>query len=346
MSEQGSVATGWVRPLPACALVTFSVLALFSPLLFAAKRGRLVLRPRKSREVPYSMTVVSPNDKGFDNLVNNYFSEATSASGYQAMRPYLALIRNNAPLSAVAYAVQWTVSYPGRPSHTLINFIVPRPLTGSPKPRIPPQGVRLISPKLNLWPTALLSLQNPRHRGAVSHLLSAGVGLTPQQYRGSVAFAALIRPIQYMSFAGAVSCTSEIVGVVFRGGFYSGTEGVQVLRRYVAARFAALDETRYVVRALDSSTPLYTLYQNLDQQVVQGTVDSGTTTMDMYIRARGRCALHAKSLLLNAGREDTLRRLLRIAPRARATRKVTVFGRAYQRRFGVSSGGVGPYAVK
>lgn len=293
------------------------VLAATSSSLSAQTKGPELIVP-KSKSVAYSLTLITPNQANFDLILESHFPGILDGvSDFQATRPYLVMIRNDSPLPAVAYAIHWEVSYLNGKSQILSSTSISSPLTHLANVTLMPGAIRLVSPSFNLTPAQY-------QPGSLTGWLSQASLVSPPPVR-------------------IASSVPEIAGVVWGGGGYSGPEGGQVWRLWVVARFAARDEARHVLTALNSSTPLATVYSNLDQQYMRGQRYMGPTDMDAYIRDRGRCALRAKTLLQNTGREAAASRLLKISGGSSADlERETAFGMTYESRFDKSPGSAGP----
>lgn len=293
------------------------VLAAMSSALSAQTKGP-ELRLPESKAVPYSLTLITPSQANFDSALESYFPGILDGvSDFQATRPYLVMIRNDTASAAIAYVIRWKVSYQDGKSRAFSSTSILSPLTHLANVTLMPGGIRLVSPSFNWSP-------NQYQPGSLTGWLSQ---------------ASLVSPPP----AGIASSVPEVTGVVWSGGDYSGPEGGQVWRLWTVARFAAMDEARYVMRALGSSTPLPTLYGNLDQQYMRGQQYMGPTDMDTYIRDRGRCALRAETLLQNASREAAASRLLNIAGGSSTDlERETTFGMTYESRFNKSRGSASP----
>lgn len=218
---------------------------------------------------------------------------------------------------AVAYVIDWKVSDQDGKIRQFSSTSISSHLTDLANVTLAPGRVRLVSPSFNL---------------------------TPSQYQaGSLAAwlsqASLVSPPP----TGIASSVPEVAGVVWGSGGYSGPEGAQLWRCWVVAPYAALDEARHVLSTLNSSTPLSMIYSSLDQQHERGQQYTGTTSMEMYIRARGCCAARAEWLLQNAGREAAASRLLNIAGSSSSDlERETAFGMTYESRFNQSRSSAGP----
>lgn len=312
MSSRGSARIARRAARSAVPFGALIVLATVTSTLLAQVKGPELLVP-KWKAVPYSLTLITPSQANFDSVLeSNFPGILDGVSDFQATRPYLVMIRNNAPLASIAYVIEWKVSYQDGKSQTWSSTSILSPLTDLASATLTPGGIRLVSPSFNL---------------------------TPSQYRpgsltGWLSQASLVSPPP----AGIASSVPEVIGVVWGGGGYSGPEGAQLWRRWVVTRFAAVDVARYVLKALDSSTPLPKIYSNLDQQYLRGQQYMGTTTMETYINARGRCAARAEWLLQNAGRKAAVSHFLNTAGGSAASSEgPTVFGTAYERLFDTSS---------
>jgi hypothetical protein len=295
-------------------LAAFIIAAGFSLRLVAQQRA-LELTPFKENEVPNSLILIKPSDPKFDTILNGYFRGLSEVPTFQNMRPYMVLVQNDATVPAVAYTISWKLVYRDGSIKTVSstsiswpsfwpiiwagadgNFINP---SGQASIPLRPGGIRLVSPIFNMGPP-----------GDLEGMKFYGVG---------VFLSSSTNP--------AVCPVAEIEGAVYRGGTYSGPEGVQVWRLHTTARFAAHDEAVHVLHLLNSSEPLKSVDSTLDVENKRGLSEHGTDTMAMYIRARGAFAGEVMGAL---GSKEGLKILRRIASEWPNPGAFTILGKRYR----------------
>lgn len=307
---------GKARKFRAVSMLAAFVIASGFNLKLAAQQRPLELTPIKENEVPNSLILIKPSDPKFDAILNGYFRGLSEVRTFQSLRSYMVLVQNDATVPAVAYTIAWKLVYRDGSiktvSSTSISWHSFGPIlwagadgsyinpSGQASIPLRPGGIRLVSPIFNMGPPG--DLEGMKFYSVGAFLSSS---LNP-----------VICPV------------AEVEGAVYRGGTYSGPEGVKVWRLYTTAWFAAHDIAVYVLHLLNSSEPLKSVDSALDLQNERGLSEHGTDTMSMYIRARGACAspIAIQSLLGRKGAPDILRRIAKEGPNPGA---YTILGRRY-----------------
>ena len=296
-------------------LIVPIMLLILSPelsLTSSGQQSRQELPLPKAREVTQSLTLFRPIDADFDILLTTDFPGFSEASSFQSLRPYLVLVRNDGAVPAIAYTIQWTVTYSDGNIETLANTYIPRPLQQGSNVTIPSHAVRVVSPLFNL---------------------------TQQHYDPDV--------LQYywaerfLSSEGAASCRADVAGVLYSDHSYSGPQGPQIWERYVTTRFAAYDEALNAMDLLGSTTGKQQLDAVLNSHMKFGGIDPAlptdiqigrdrhfTDTMDMYVYARAESAKDVRNLLLREG--DGALEVLKNTVGSRTA--YSAFGNHYQNR--------------
>lgn len=268
-------------------IVPITLLILLAELSFisSAQQSALELPAPKANEVTQSLTLFRPIDADFDILLSTHFPGFSEASTFQSLRPYLVLVRNDGAVSAIAYTIQWTVKYEDGSVQSLANTYIPRPLQQGSNVTLPPDAVRVVSPRFNL---------------------------TPKQYDPGVLQYSWAE--QFLSSQGAASCRADVEGVLYSDHSYSGPQGAQIWQRYVTTRLAAYDEALNALNLLSSPAGKQKLDSVLNSHMQFGGLDPAPgpdvqigrdrhfrDTMDMHVYARAESAKDVRDLLLREG---------------------------------------------
>ena len=256
-------------------LAAFVIASGFNLTLAAQKRA-FELTPFKENEVPNSLILIKPSDPKFDTILNGYFRGLSEVPTFQSLRPYMVLVQNDATVPAVAYSIAWKLVYRDGSIKTVSSTSISWPSlgpiiwegadgsfinpSGEASIPLPPGGIRLVSPIFNMGPP-----------GDLAGMQFYGVGV-------------------FLSSPYPISSVAEIEGAVYRGGTYSGPEGVEVWRLHMTAWSAAHDVAVHVLHLLNSSEPLKSVDSALDLEAKRGVSEHTNNTMGMYIRARGAYA--------------------------------------------------------
>ena len=61
---------------------------------------------------PQSLPQIKPSDPLFEGMIDQYYPGLSDAPGYQtSLQPFLVMVRNDTALTAMAYAITWTLHY-------------------------------------------------------------------------------------------------------------------------------------------------------------------------------------------------------------------------------------------
>lgn len=182
------------------------------------------------------LTLIHPDDQGFDALLNDNFPGFEKLDGYAALRPFLVLLRNDTSHAASAYSLEWDLqTSSGNLNREFVSYIQRDHLLAA---RFPfgPGELLLLSPNLAVNPTEY-SLWNP---GDQAKILSMRASHPPYS-----------SPNIY-----AASITVVVDAVIYDDGGYAGADHFQLLTKYQAARDAERDEGASVVQLLDSNASI------------------------------------------------------------------------------------------
>ena len=117
------------------------------------------------------LTLVSPADPDFTNLLDNNFNGISSLPDYQALRPFLAIVRNESPQVFKAYSVAWNIQGESGVSHLVSVQYVFRHLAPANQNKVlRPGSLRLLSPLFNLSPQEYRENHDFIHRYPASTL--------------------------------------------------------------------------------------------------------------------------------------------------------------------------------
>lgn len=290
---------------PPCLL---ALIILFS-LAALAQQG--VPRLRVTQTASQSLTLIKPSDSNFDSTIESYFPGLSDEAGYQqAIRPFLALVRNDTGVTAADYAITWTVHYTDGFARPLRAIFVNRPLMYLPATTyIAPESIRLVSPLFNM---------------------------TPEGYQANKQFAQEY-PASHFPYSGRLASVEVGVdGVLYRDGSFIGPNSTHLLDRCAAAHFAARDEALAVLNFVNSSTApefvvIEQLQQILNQDIQREVRVHQQNLLARYVSARGQSAQDMLRILRNRGLSGTEALLQNFINRSGGNANPSSFGDAYRK---------------
>jgi hypothetical protein len=234
-----------------------------------------------------SLTLIQSGNSGFEGLLDTYFPGVSSLPNYQALGPFLVIARNDTPLTAKAYAIEWHIHYPdGTISSIVTRHFATRLMFPLQMKSIKPQDMRLVGPLLNVNPAEYQKyfVANP---GVLAQIYQAHQ-LPPVPNGGSV--------------------DAVIDGVIFADGSSAGPNNLHLWERYVAARNAEHDEALAVFNLLKASTPPAEMLQVLRRRLQRGRAANFPENEEKtwYLEARASTARDLLRIWLRQGSDALL----------------------------------------
>ncbi|SRR5579883_585058 len=204
-------------------------------------------------DITHTLTLIGPNDPEFERLITENYPGMEDLEGYRAMRPYLALLRNDTNLSVRAYVVVWDVASPGIVNHLKSQFIQRDRVAATANP-FRPGEVRLMSGLFNLSPVEWKTRQ-----WAIAKFMPDWTSRIP-----------------YAS-TNIQSIKASVDAVIFEDGAYDGPDRFSLLTTYECIREAEHDVADSVLKMKDAQTPTADIVAMLERQAQAG-LDAGPGT--------------------------------------------------------------------
>jgi hypothetical protein len=214
--------------------------------------SRVPTKAVNSRE----LTLISPDDPQFETLLNANFPGLENLVGYQGMRPYLVLLRNDTPYAVSALTVEWDLqketSYQLRTRNVFIQkHFEPARET---QPFVPGELRLLASNSINVSST---EYARTRGAGAIAFFLSHG----PPPVKNA-------------------HVVASIDAVIYADGKYVGPDRNHLLERFRAERDAEREEGASVLRVLSSNPTSSDILAALQPNQQPGFTLNGSPTND------------------------------------------------------------------
>jgi len=268
------------------------------------------------------LSLISPGDPGFDSELSSDFPGISGLPNFEALRPFLVILRNDTSRTARAYAVEWRMLNIDGVSHPFIQRAVTTPLDMRPlfDRSIHPGQVRLLSPLFN-W-------------GSIEYQAHA---------EHPRAFAELFPPEDLPSSGSYVSVTPVVDGVIYGDGSFHGHDTTHILEQYFIARSAEHDEALSIYNLFPSLPTTEQLSTTLRRRELRAQFDHGRGAHAQYIRARAAAAMKLREVLAQPDGYAHLQRMVtNLVTLMPPHERMTLLGRWYQGRF--SDHGLGPRA--
>ena len=251
--------------------------------------------PSKAQTVPArQLTLIQPNDPGFDNLLTTNFPGLARLDGYDTYRPFLVLLRNDTQNTVRAYMLQWEArSLNGEPFRLqdLIERYDPAP--ASERVALAPGALRLVSDHFDVSPKEYQSLH--QHNWVAAMMAQAGANP------------------RYAS-ADPNSVVPAVDAAVFDDGLCVGPDHQQIFMRYQREMDAEHDMADAILRLLDQKAPetdvVAFLKAEADASARANQSQSGSALA--YAFYRGRQAQTLLTLHRRGGIESVMTRAWRV----------------------------------
>ena len=201
----------------------------------------------------HKLTLIGPNDPGFEELVAQNYPGLEDTEGYRAMNPFVALLRNDTTLAARAYVVAWDVASPGIVNHLKSQFIQRDRLAATAAP-FRPGELRLVSGLFNLSPSEWKTRE-----WAIAKFMPNWTSHLP-----------------YTS-TNIQSIKASVDAVIFEDGAYDGPDRFSLLTTYQCIRAAEHDVADSVLKMKDANTTTADIVAMLERHAQAG-LDAGPGT--------------------------------------------------------------------
>ena len=306
MFRIGDGGFGWSRREEAYG---FALLLLFFLLVPGAFAQRLPVSDIVVKQTAtQSLTLIKPSDPLFDGMIDQFYPGLSDAAGYQtSLHPFLVMVRNDTAVTAVAYAITWTLHYSDGSVKPISAMFVNRPFTSG-KTFLAPLQMRLIAPALNLT-----------------------LNQYPQQQRALAQYPAGAYPWS----KELASVDIDMDGVIYSDGTFIGRDKTRVLQSYAMAQFGARDEVLATLNYIKSSTgtPVTVsgqLEDIYDKELQRGQLAFQKTLLAEYVKARGNTASDLRWILLHRGLVGLENLLQSFVSRSRGNTSPSMFAGKYQ----------------
>ncbi len=269
-------------------------LSIFVPGLLAAQSGSGTggTPGMKRQELHYRgypgkpLTVITPNDPGFDTEMALDFPNYTVLANYQASRPFLVILRNDTQRTARAYEVIWHVQVPDSDAPGGVG-----------EERFSASAIT--TPLETRWPGGIRKLDRsipPGGARVISPVFNGGRADAED-------FSFLNNPAELPAPASYSSVSVELDCVVYGDASFAGPNRSHLLLRYLVARDAQHDEALSVLRSLRSSPENPQLKTALDLRVKIGASHTrpNNRAKPIYIHARSVAAQEFDEMLQKGG---------------------------------------------
>src|SRR5579864_83270 len=233
------------------------------------------------------LTLITPSDPAFDNEMAAIFPRYLGLVKYPAMRPYLAILRNDSPRTARACEVIWRVqaANPDAPD-------------GVGEGTVGRQGA-LTTPLELRWPGGL-GQSDKSIRPGEARLLSPFFNGGPAD---ASVFGFFNQPALLPDPASFSLIHPELDCVVYGDGSFAGPNRTHLLLRYFVARDAQHDEALTILRGLRATPKDPRLKAGLERRMQIGARNKfpNTRVVPMYVHARAVAAQEFEEILQHDG---------------------------------------------
>ena len=248
---------------------------------------------------PHQLTLIHPNDTGFDNLLTTNFPGLASLDGYAIYRPFLVLLRNDTALTVRAYMLQWQARSFNGESFQLADLIERYDLgPASERVALAPGEMRLVSDHFDVSPKEYQSQH--QHNWVATMMSQAGANS------------------RYAS-ADPNSVLTAVDAAVFDDALCVGPDHRQIFMRYQRELDSEHDIADAILRLLDEKAPetdvVAFLKAESDAAAVANQSLNGTAFM--YAFYRGRQAQTLLTLYHRGGIESVTTRAWHVAQHPR-----------------------------
>jgi hypothetical protein len=269
--------------------------AIFLILLVSGASLSAIAQTGASRQ----LTLKHPGDSDFDAILNARYPGFADLENYRAIRPFLVLMRNDTPHSAMSYAIKWTIQSADGMSHELENHYVQKYFGPATVRRaLSPGELRLISPLFNLSPAEFSA-----GGSGLIQLLSTSSSHPPY------------------SSTNISSITATVDAAIYEDGGAAGPDHFQLIKRYGSIRDAEHDEGASLLTILDSNAAAGEVVAFLQKDIATGQASktSGGDRDSIYALHRGEEAQTLLALYQRSGIEALRQRATAMATHPRAT---------------------------
>ena len=255
--------------------------------------------PSKAQSVPVrQLTLIQPNDPGFDDLLTTNFPGLDSLDGYATYRPFLVLLRNDTLHSARAYSIAWDIQYPGGPNQIETDFIQKYHQSKAQARAFASGELRLIAPFFNTSPQEYVI-----RRTIIANRMSAFVNHLPY------------------SASNIKSVSPTVDAAIFDDGLYIGPDRFFLLTRYQCMREVEHDLAEALLKVMDSKGPTDEVVSILQRDIQAGLAANTSSRERAAICAlyRGEQAQMLLGLYRTGGVESVFTRAWAMDQRPRET---------------------------
>jgi hypothetical protein len=246
----------------------------------------------------HQLTMILPNDQGFDTLIKESFTGVDRMDGYNEFRPFLVILRNDGERAVRTYMVAWemrlfsgqerkTGSFVERNDRNLANERV----------SLAPGEVRLVSDRFDVGPE---EFQSTREHNWVQTTLTSALGMN-----------------RYSS-TDKNSITAS-VAVVFDDDTCSGPDHYRLCQRFQAEIDAEHDIAEELLSLMDKKASEQEVVAHLKKQAGASASAMETLTDSAFDRAfwRGRQGEKLLALYNRGGLESVMLHAWRVEQRQR-----------------------------
>jgi|HubBroStandDraft_4_1064222.scaffolds.fasta_scaffold35894_2 hypothetical protein len=236
-----------------------------------------------------TLDLLRSNQPGFEIAVDVQFPGLHKLDGFQAIKPFLAMLHNMSGHGIKGYVVRWVIVGANGSTHELNGTFWAG--TGGPE---------VLSGQEIVW--------KPGEFRLVSPLFNWGVSSLDVQSRANL-LSALVKDSLATDATNALSIDIFIDAVVYDDGIFSGPDSEDFYDRYECERNGALDEGIAVLNLIDRNASEDEIVTQLKTAIEKGQEKDGTDRTSLLEAARGR---EAQTLLgvFNQGGRIALRNLV------------------------------------
>lgn len=214
------------------------------------------------------LSLITPGDPSFDLVIDENYPGLTTSSIYPALRPSIAVLKNDGLVAIKAYAVEWQTTRVDGTHYTIFTAYLSRleSLHISPPP-LRPGDIRLISHWFSLSPTQFVN-----------------VNVFMQTYATAITSELLPR-----------ASTPTLDGAAFSNGEFDGPNSSGILQAYRYARNADHDAAVDLLEKISSFKSQSEIEDIFTREIARGGAVSQKRTAARYATARleSVTALHA-----------------------------------------------------